>query len=111
MKAFWSLTIVGLAATLTVRSQAQTSPVLPLPTFDVTERSIEELQKAMQAGVVTSRQLVDLYLARIDAYDKRGPSLNSIVSVNPLARDAPLRLMRNASPRARAVPSTAFPSS
>ena len=58
------------------------------PAFDVTERSIEELQSAMQSGMVTSRQLVDLYLARIDAYDKRGPSLNSIVSVNPLARDA-----------------------
>ena len=48
--------------------------------FDVTEKSIEELQRAMQARDVTSRQLVDLYLARIEAYDKQGPALNAIVA-------------------------------
>ena len=46
------------------------------------EKSIEELQAAMQAGEVTSRQLVDIYLARIAAYDKQGqrstPSSRSI---------------------------------
>jgi Asp-tRNA(Asn)/Glu-tRNA(Gln) amidotransferase A subunit family amidase len=59
----------------------------PAP-FDVVEKSIEELQDAMQAGQVTSRQLVDLYLARIDAYDERGPALNAIAAVNPRARQA-----------------------
>jgi amidase len=88
MKTFWFLTIVGFSATLTVAGQAPTSPVPAWPAFDVTEKSIEQLQSAMKAGVVTARQLVDLYLARIDAYDKRGPSLNSIVSANPHARDA-----------------------
>jgi Asp-tRNA(Asn)/Glu-tRNA(Gln) amidotransferase A subunit family amidase len=34
------------------------------------EKSITELQAAMQSGAVTSRQLVQLYLARIAAYDK-----------------------------------------
>jgi amidase len=52
------------------------------------EKSIEELQEAMGAGAVTSRQLVDSYLARIDAYDKQGPSLNALVTLNPHARDA-----------------------
>jgi Asp-tRNA(Asn)/Glu-tRNA(Gln) amidotransferase A subunit family amidase len=42
----------------------------------------------MQAGEVTSRQLVDLYLARIRAYDAQGPALNSIAALNPDARDA-----------------------
>ena len=42
----------------------------------------------MQSGEVTSRQLVDLYLARIDAYDQRGPALNAIIAVNPRAREA-----------------------
>jgi Asp-tRNA(Asn)/Glu-tRNA(Gln) amidotransferase A subunit family amidase len=56
--------------------------------FDVTEKSIEELQRAMQAGEITSRRLVDLYLARIEAYDKQGPALNAIVAVNPRAREA-----------------------
>ncbi len=52
------------------------------------EKSIEDLQKAMQDHQVTSRQLVESYLARIDAYDQRGPALNAIVTVNPKAREA-----------------------
>ena len=56
--------------------------------FDVMEKSIEELQRAMEAGQVTSRQLVDAYLARIEAYDQQGPSLNAITVLNPRAREA-----------------------
>jgi amidase len=55
--------------------------------FDVMEKSIEELQRAMQQGQATSRQLVDAYLARIDAYDQQGPSLNAITVLNPRARE------------------------
>jgi Asp-tRNA(Asn)/Glu-tRNA(Gln) amidotransferase A subunit family amidase len=59
----------------------------PAPSsFDVLEKSIEDLQKALQDKQVTSRQLVDLYLARIDAYDQRGPALNAIIAINPEAR-------------------------
>jgi Asp-tRNA(Asn)/Glu-tRNA(Gln) amidotransferase A subunit family amidase len=32
--------------------------------------------------------LVESYLARIEAYDRQGPSLNAIVAINPRARDA-----------------------
>lgn len=57
--------------------------------FEVLEKTIPELQNAMQAGEVTSRQLVSLYVARIAAYDRTGPHLNAIVIVNPNAlRDA-----------------------
>ena len=56
------------------------------PAFDVMEKSIAELQEAMTAGKVTSRQLVEEYLARIAAYDRQGPALNAIVALNP---DAP----------------------
>src|SRR5262249_59744483 len=33
-------------------------------------------------GSVTSRDLVSMYLARIDAYDQKGPALNAISAVN-----------------------------
>ena len=36
---------------------------------------------------VTSVELVDAYLARIDAYDTQGPRLNAVVVRNPTARD------------------------
>jgi amidase len=55
------------------------------PGFDVVEKSIAELQEAMRGGKVTSRRLVELYLARIAAYDAQGPRLNAIVSLNPQA--------------------------
>lgn len=78
------------AAVSSVEAQRRQPPPAsaPLATFDVMDKSIEELQRAMQAKEVTSRQLVDLYLARIDAYDKQGPALNAIVAVNPQARAA-----------------------
>src|SRR5262249_7147349 len=56
--------------------------------FDVTEQSIEALRRALDAHQVTSRQLVDLYLARIAAYDADGPALNAIAAINPKAREA-----------------------
>ena len=55
------------------------------PAFDVTEKSIAELQAAMSAGRVTSRELVSAYLARIEAYDRGGPKLNAIIAINPRA--------------------------
>ncbi len=54
--------------------------------FEVAEASILELQAAMQAGQVTSAQLVGLYLGRIRAYDRSGPALNTIIRLNPRAR-------------------------
>jgi amidase len=59
--------------------------VSPTSTFDVTEKSIAELQQAMTSGAVTSHQLVVEYLARIDAYDRGGPTLNAMIVVNPKA--------------------------
>ena len=63
-----------------------------LPAFEVMEKSIEDLQKALQDKQVTSQELVELYLARIAAYDQRGPALNAVVALNPLARDEAAKL-------------------
>ena len=41
----------------------------------------------LASGEVTSVRLVEQYLARIEAYDRAGPRLNSIVRVNPAARE------------------------
>ena len=64
-------------------TQAATSPDL----FEVHEQSIPGLEAALADGRVTSRQLVDAYLARIAAYDQAGPRLNTIVTLNPHARE------------------------
>jgi Asp-tRNA(Asn)/Glu-tRNA(Gln) amidotransferase A subunit family amidase len=56
------------------------------PSFDPLETTVAEIHEAMQDGEVTSRELVDWYLDRIDAYDRDGPTLNSVVTVNEDAR-------------------------
>jgi amidase len=55
--------------------------------FDVREKTIAQLQSVMQSGKLTSRQLVQLYLARIAALDRSGPKLNSVIELNPDALD------------------------
>ena len=54
--------------------------------LNVFEASISDLQTALESGDVTSVELVEQYLARIAAYDQKGPALNSIVRINPEAR-------------------------
>jgi amidase len=54
--------------------------------FNVFEQSILDLQSAQAAGRVSSKGLVDAYLARIAAY-VTGPRLNAIVTLNPRARE------------------------
>ena len=56
------------------------------------EATIEQLHTAMQKGKLTAVQLVQLYLDRIDAYDKQGPFLNAIILVNPKALTEARRL-------------------
>jgi Asp-tRNA(Asn)/Glu-tRNA(Gln) amidotransferase A subunit family amidase len=60
---------------------------LQAQSFSVVEKTIPELQAAMQAGTVSSRDLVTLYLDRIKKYDQDGPKLNAMIALNPKALD------------------------
>jgi amidase len=55
--------------------------------FELAELTIPELQDAMTSGRYTSRQLVELYLRRIQQIDRDGPTLRSIIETNPDALD------------------------
>src|SRR5262245_51959249 len=59
-----------------------TSPQVP---FRFMEASILETQAALEAGTITSEQLVQMYLARIATYDKSGPAINAMIRLNPNA--------------------------
>jgi len=82
---------VFVAAALTALSVGAQRPA-PAParasSFDVVEKTIYDLKNAMDAGEVTAHQLVELYLARIKAYDQNGPKINSFITVNPHALEA-----------------------
>jgi amidase len=55
-------------------------------TFRLEETTIAEIHQAVAAGALSSEKLVELYLARIAAYDRAGPRLNSIIYINPNAK-------------------------
>jgi len=73
------------------RTAAQTAPRATAP-FEVHEATIAQLQSAMSEGRTSSLQLVESYLARIAAFDARGPALNSTIRINPQARAEARRL-------------------
>ena len=51
--------------------------------FEVDEATIAQVHDAMRDGRLSCRGLVDAYLRRINAYDKNGPAINAIVTINP----------------------------
>jgi amidase len=51
--------------------------------FELNELTIDELQQKMAAGTYSSEQLTNLYLQRIGVIDKSGPTLNSVIELNP----------------------------
>ena len=50
---------------------------------NIVEAGVPQLQAAMQAGDTTSRGLVRSYIARIEAFDRAGPRVNSVIELNP----------------------------
>lgn len=52
-------------------------------TFRLEETTIADVQAAFRGRTLTCRSLVEQYLARIEAFDKKGPALNAIVVTNP----------------------------
>lgn len=68
-------------------------PGLAAPSFRVVEVSIAEIHQAMASEPrLTAQDLVTAYLARIEAYDKQGPFINSIITLNPRATEVAARL-------------------
>jgi amidase len=63
--------------------RATSAPAAQVPAFALEELTIDDLQGRLRSGAETSRSLVQQYLARIDALDQRGPSINAVIELNP----------------------------
>jgi len=63
-----------------------------VPGFPVVEASIADLEAAYVSGQTTARAVTQAYLDRIEAYDKRGPFINSLITVNLRALEEAERL-------------------
>jgi amidase len=87
--------VVTLAALMTAMGASAAAPAAPEEApFDPMEASILGLQAAMGSGRTTAVALVDYYLARIEALDRAGPTLNAIATVNERARQRAANLDR-----------------
>src|SRR5262247_3910483 len=60
--------------------------------FSVLETTIEDIHGAYKSGQLTARLLVQTYLDCIDAYNKQGPAINAIISLNPAVLEEADRL-------------------
>src|SRR5882724_9219878 len=72
----WMVPLVGLLLAAPIDAGA----------FDLLrneEATIADIHAALSAKTLTCRGLVQMYLDRIEAYDKKGPTLNAIVITNP----------------------------
>ena len=71
-------------------STAPTPATAPVATtdnepFELHEATIDSLQEGMRSGRLTARRISELYLARIDALNQKGPELRAIIETNPQA--------------------------
>jgi amidase len=54
-------------------------------TIDFDSATIADLNAAFDAGTLTAEKLVQMCLARIAAFDRKGPSLHAVITLNPKA--------------------------
>lgn len=53
--------------------------------FSLESATIQSIHNSMTNGDLNCRQLVEMYLERIEEYDQKGPKLNSVIMINPKA--------------------------
>ena len=81
---------MGLLASLMAMSVAWTSPARAqvndraVP-FQIMEATTDDIHAAFKSGKLTARELVQGYIDRINAFDKAGPNINSVITINPNA--------------------------
>jgi amidase len=78
--------LTASAALLLPRAMRAQTPPPMTTTLTIEERSLAELQADMAAGRTSAGQLVAAYTERIEQIDRRGPTLASVIELNP---DAP----------------------
>src|SRR4051812_18184097 len=71
------IAVIAAVAVAVTQLSAQPAP------FRIEETTVAQIQAAFRDGSLTCRALVESYLARIEAHDKKGAALNAIVMTNP----------------------------
>jgi len=54
-----------------------------VPSFELDELTVADLQKRMETGQDSARSITEKYFGRIESLDRRGPALRSVLEINP----------------------------
>ncbi len=89
-RVFLRNTVVAGAASVAgtawpARGETVQSAASRTPAFELEEVTIAELQAGMASGRWTARAITQAYLERIARLDRTGPSLHSVIEINPEA--------------------------
>src|SRR5688572_13086778 len=91
LRKFWRMGVLAVMCMLMLPLASPLAGAAPTQQrgapFHLLEATVDGIHAAMRSGDLTCRQLVGLYLNRIEAYNREGPALNAIQTVNPRALD------------------------
>jgi amidase len=65
------------------RENSLASMAAEVAPFELDEITIADLQEGMKSGKYSARAIAEKYLQRIEAIDKHGPAINSVIETNP----------------------------
>jgi len=85
---------IEIALILALASTVVSAQTRNAQRFVPEEATISSIHAALSVRMVTCVQVIQSYLNRIDAYDHRGPALNSIITINPHALDTAAEMDR-----------------
>jgi amidase len=77
--------VVLAAIAFALGAASATQAESPAGSLNIGSASIADLNEAYGSGRLTSEKVVSAYLKRIEAYDKRGPMINAVITLNPKA--------------------------
>lgn len=79
-----SAAVLGAAAVAPRLLRCESAPApLEASSFELDEITVAELQEGMKSGKFTAHSIAQKYLDRIAEIDKQGPSINSVIEINP----------------------------
>src|SRR5437016_6347821 len=76
------MTAALLPALAGARALATSTRAPDVKPFELGEMTIADLQAGMSSGKFTARSITEKYLTRIEAIDKQGPAINSVLELN-----------------------------
>ncbi len=81
-------------AAASVLAIARPASAVTPPAFELDELTLAELQQGLQSGKYSAKSLIEKYTDRINDIDRRGPTLRSVIELNPDAESIAVGLDR-----------------